>query len=154
MPCLKCANQPGYHSFIKFGKCNDANLFYTSPAKSKDFDDDGTKLSNVTIHVQEETEKKPWIWVMDCGNMTFANYTEMQFNAGIANLVSSDPMLQEVWIVRSNVWIRTTIAFFQAFSSAKIFERIYYIDGSPLEQLEILQKKGVDSNIANWLIQQ
>jgi hypothetical protein len=91
---------------------------------------------------------------MDCGNMTMANYTEMTFNAGIVHFISADETLEEVWIVRSNVWIRTTIAFFQAFSTAKIFERISYIDGSPLEQLEILQKKGVDTHTANWLLQQ
>jgi hypothetical protein len=148
MPCPKCLKQKGYHSYIHFGKLNEINLFYTAPAKSLDKDEDGTKLENIILHVHEETGQKPWIWVLDCGNMTFEHYTEMHFNRGIVDLISTDPWLKEVWIVRSNLWIQTTVAFFQTFSYAKIFSNIFYIDDY------FLRLRGLDAPTTNWLLQQ
>jgi hypothetical protein len=154
MPCPKCELQPGYHSFKHIGEANQVSVFYTNPEKSKDKDEEGTKLEHVTIHVQEGANGKPWIWVLDCGTMTIADYTEVSFNYGIYNLVTSDPYLQEVWIIRPNIWIRSTIGFFQTFSYSKILQNISYIEGSNLEQLEFLETKGVNKNGIHWLIHQ
>ena len=148
MPCQKCLKQKGYHSFTHFGKLNGINLFYTAPAKSLDKDEDGTKLANVILHVREETEQKPWIWVLDCGNMTFEHYTEMNFNRGIVDLISTDPWLKEIWILRSNVWIQSTISFFQAFTYTKIFSNIFFIEH------DNLRSRGLDVPTTNWLLQQ
>ena len=152
MPCKKCLTTPGYHSFIKFGKCKDANLFYTSPAKSLDKDEDGTKLENVLLHVKEETENKTWIWVLDCQDMTVEHYTELHFNRGIVNLISTDINLQEIWIIRPNVWIKTTVAFFQLIAWAPIFSKICYIEGSKLEQFDTLSSFNLDIKTIDWLL--
>ena len=51
MPCKKCQELPGYHSFQKFGIVKDANLFYTAPAKAGDRNNDGAMLENIKIHI-------------------------------------------------------------------------------------------------------
>lgn len=152
MPCKKCQAHPEFHSFIKFGKFKEAHLYYTSPVKSLDKNEDGTKLENVLIDVKEETEHKKWIWVLDCEGMGVEHYTELHFNRGIVNLISTDTNLQEIWVIRPNVWIKTTIAFFQLVSWAPIFSRIHYIEGSKFEQSDKLSKFGLDDKTIRWLV--
>ena len=155
MPCPKCAVTPGYHSFISMGlllrSSNSSTLFYTAPAKTADFNEDGTKLANIKIHVSEEC-REPWIWVVDCGDMGLAHYTDFSFNWGLLGLLAADVMLQEIWIVRPNVWIRGVIAVLQTFSSAPILGRIKYFDGSPLELDGLLSAEGMEASMRHWLI--
>ena len=130
MPCLKCVLNPDYHSFKKFGKIQEKNLFYTAPAKTEDYNEDGTKLENIKTHVKEETAGQPWIWVLDCANMGLVNYTEMSFNIGLLELLGTTNTLDSVWIINPNIWIRTTISFLQTFYSSPILNKITYLDGS------------------------
>jgi len=111
MPCQKCITKPGYHSFVKFGEIKGANLFYTSPAKTEDYNIDGTKLANIKIHVETDIAQTPWIWVLDCANMGFAHYTEISFNIGLLNLLASDKYIQAIWIIRPNIWVSGVITF-------------------------------------------
>ena len=152
MPCAKCSAKPGYHSFIKFAKIGNTTLFYTAPAATEDFNEDGTKLANIKLHVDEETAVGPWIWVVDCANMELQHYTEFSFNTGLLSLLNDDPRLKEVWIVRPNIWIRTTIGFLQNFSSAKILGSIRWFDGSNLELYTELLKADLGIDKARWLI--
>ena len=108
MPCVKCINNPDYHSFKKFGKLQDKNLFYTAPAKTDDYNEDGTKLTNIKIHVKEDTLNNPWIWVLDCQKMRLVHYTEMSFNIGLLQLLNVTETLDSVWIMNPNIWIYTT----------------------------------------------
>lgn len=157
MPCPKCTVTPGYHSFISMGlllrsSSSSCRLFYTAPAKTADFNEDGTKLANIKIHVSEECSGAPWIWIVDCGGMGFAHYTEFSFNWGLLGLLAADLTLQEIWIVRPNVWIRGVIAVLQTFSSAPLLGRIKYFDGSDLEVDGLLCAEGMDAPMRHWLI--
>jgi hypothetical protein len=154
MPCPICLTQPGYHSFSNVGVVQDKALFYTAPAKSLDKNEDGQKLHNFSIDFREEADIKPWIWVVDCVNMTFEHNTDMSFNKGIVDLLSSSKYVQEIWILRPNMWARTTITFFQIFSKTKIFSNLFFIEGSKLEQLDQLLKRGAAAKTAKWLMQQ
>ena len=154
MPCPKCFEKPGYHSFAKIGKVNDTTIFYTAPAKSLDKNEDGQKLKHISSHIEEEPENKSWIWIIDCVAMSMEHCTEMSFNKGIVDILSTNKYVQEIWILRPNVWIQTAIAFFQTFSTTKIFSNIFFIEGSKLEQLDQLLKRGTDVKTANWLMQQ
>jgi len=154
MPCDKCAAKPGYHSFVKFGSLGSANLFYTAPAKTEDLNKDGTKLANITIHVKEETTNTPWIWVLDCSNMGLEHYTEVSFNLGLLDLLASSPTLQEIWVVKPNVWIRGVYTFFQMISSAPILKKTHFIDGSYLELTHEYGSKGLDAKTIRWLLKQ
>uniref|UniRef100_A0A6C0DVL2 CRAL-TRIO domain-containing protein n=1 Tax=viral metagenome TaxID=1070528 RepID=A0A6C0DVL2_9ZZZZ len=154
MPCAKCITKPGYHNFVKFAKVGDADLFYTAPAKTEDFNEDGTKLASIKLHVKEEASSGPWIWVMDCADMQLKHYTEFSFNLGLLSLLNEDPLLKEVWIVRPNIWIRTTIGFLQTFSSAAILRSIKWFDGSNLEIHADLATTGLADSKIHWLISQ
>ena len=154
MPCQKCLEKPNYHSFMNFGSMGDTQLFYTAPAKTEDLNEDGTKLANITIHVNEETSGSPWIWVLDCENMGFKHYTDVSFNIGLLDLLSKSPTLKEVWIVRSNFWVQAVHTFFQKISSAKIVQNVKYVDGTLLERMMKLESMGLSGEEMNWLIRQ
>jgi len=154
MPCAKCLATPGYHNFVNFAELNGTKLFYTAPAKTQDFNEDGTKLANIKIHIAEEAKQKPWIWVLDCGNMAFHHYTEVSFNIGILDVLANDPYLKEIWIMQPNMWIYGVHGFFKTFSSASILNRVSYFDGSTLELLESFQKTGLKGAATQWLVSQ
>ena len=154
MPCLKCLEKPDYHSFKKFGMLQNKSIFYTAPAKTDDYNEDGTKLANIKIHVKEDTEGKPWVWVLDCKNMGLANYTEMSFNIGLLQLLGETNTLDNVWIINPNIWIRTTIVFLQTFYNSPILTRIQYLDGSNREISNILTTAGLTEESIAWLLKQ
>lgn len=154
MLCPKCLVTPGYHSFVNFTELNGAKLFYTAPAKTQDFNEDGTKLANIKIHIAEETEGKPWIWVLDCANMAFHHYTEVSFNIGVLDILANDPQLQEIWIIHPNMWIYGVHGFFNTFSSAPILTKVSYFDGCTLELIDHFNTKGLTMRAIEWLINQ
>jgi len=154
MPCQKCLQKPGYHSFVKFGAVKGCNLFYTAPAKTDDFNEDGTKLASIKLHVSEECSGSPWIWVVDCAEMGLAHYTEFSFNFGLLGLLAADPTLTAIWIVRPNMWMRGVISVLQTVSWAPILTKITYFEGSNVELDTQLAAVGLDSGGRQWLIGQ
>jgi hypothetical protein len=122
MPCEKCIKKPGYHSFTNFGSLNKMNLFYTAPAKTEDLDTDGTKLELIKLHMTEDTQGDPWIWVLDCANMTFRHYMDFSFTYGLLNHLASDNNIQGVCIINSNFWIRSTHTILNSISRAEILK--------------------------------
>ena len=152
MPCLKCAAVADYHSFRKFGEFDGASLFYTAPAKTMDYNEDGTKLANVKIHVSEDTLQKPWIWVLDCANMGVAQYTEMSFNIGLLGLLGDDKNLRGVWIINPNTWISASVTFLKTFYNAPILDSIKYLEGSKLELSNMLESMKVDRKSVSLLL--
>jgi hypothetical protein len=154
MPCQKCIANPGYHSFINFGSLGSTKLFYTAPAKTEDTNKDGTKLANITLHLKEETERSPWIWVLDCANMGLHQYTELSFNLGLLDVLVENRTLEEVWILHPNTWVRGVYSFFQMISCAPILKKTQFIEGSGLELLNRLEPKGLDMTTIHWLLKQ
>lgn len=154
MPCVKCLKKSDYHSFKKFGVLQDKSIFYTAPAKTDDYNEDGTKLANIKIHVKEDTLNKPWIWVLDCKNMGLKNYTEMSFNIGLLQLLNETKTLDRVLVINPNIWIRTTIGFLQTFYNSPILTKIQYLDGSNREISNILTTAGLDVESIAWLLKQ
>jgi len=150
MTCTKCKVQFGYHNFVIIGTVNDTLLIYSSPAKSSDFNEDGTKLENIRCHIEEY--KRPWIWIFDGGGMGFQHYTDLSFNMGLLNILSNNKYIQGVWITRSNMWLRTSISFVQTISSAPIFKKIKYMDGNILEIHDAFRKEGLETHSIIWIL--
>lgn len=157
MSCQKCLIDPKFHSFAKIGQLHTANLFYTAPAKAKDMNNDGSKFANMQLHIQNDTEGKPWIWIVDCANMNMSHFTEMSFNLKFMKLLSQDATLKEVWIMRPNTWIKTTTGLLKNLNKGNVlnvFNSVKYIDGSNIEIFNTLQKYGLAVNTLSWLISQ
>jgi hypothetical protein len=154
MPCEKCRAEPDFHSFKKFGTKGEETLFYTSPAKTKDFATDGSKLTNVLQDITELTDGKPWGWVLDCRNMDLRHYTDLSFNLGILQMLQDDPQNRTLWILHPNLWIRTTLALLRSFSYSPIFDRVEYLEGSNLELYDRLSKAGLEPSAIRWLLGQ
>ena len=150
--CPKCAQIPGYHSFLKIGLCDNKALFYTSAAKTQDFNEDGTKLANIKIHIDEIGV--PWIWVFDCNNMELKHYTELSFNAGLLTILTNDKNLAHVWILRPNIWIKTVIALLKTFSNSHLLNNIRYFEGNNLELYNSLLETNISSPLIHRLIAQ
>jgi len=149
MECSKCIVNPGYHTFVRFGDVNDIALIYTAPAKSSDFNEDGTKLENIRRHINHYN--MPWIWVFDCKGMGFNHYTELSFNLGLLDILSKNAFLQGVWILRPTIWIQGTIMLLRSISPAPLLQRIQYIDGSPIEIITKIKSQGVAEEYMEWL---
>jgi hypothetical protein len=158
MSCPKCLKQPQFHSFSKCGQLqknnSTINLFYSSLAKSSDTNADGTMLQNIIIHMSEDTQHKPWIWVLNCENMGLKEYTNIYFSVGLLKYLSKDQNLQDIWLINSNLWIQTTYRILNSMSDSKFLKQIKMIDGSILEKLDILKKIGLDTKTAHWLVAQ
>jgi hypothetical protein len=150
MTCTKCKVQFGYHKFVMIGTVNDTMLIYSSPAKSPDFNEDGTKLENIRCHIEEY--KRPWIWIFDGAGMGFQDYTDVSFNMGLLNILSSNTYIQGIWVTRSNIWLRTSISFMQTISSAPILKKIKYMDGNIIEIHDAFRKEGVETHSIIWIL--
>ena len=150
MPCPKCALEPGYHRFQKFAQIGGTDLFYSAPPKTDTLDE--TRLDNFRLHLKEDTQHRPWIWIVDCTEMQLKHYTEVSFNIGLLQLLANNPNLREIWVIQPNIWVRTTISFLRSFSSAKILENITYIDRTRLERT--LRERGVNDASIAWLLNQ
>lgn len=154
MPCPKCLEKPGFHSFSFCGQFQNANLFFSSLAKSSDTNTDGTMLQNIIIHMTEDTKNKPWIWVLNCENMGLKDYTNIYFSIGLLKHLSKDLSLQDVWFINSNLWIKTTFKCLESISSRSFIREYKVIDGSILEKLDAFKKIGLDTKTAYWIIAQ
>lgn len=120
-------------------------LVYSSPAKSKDYNEDGTKLENITRHINYY--QWPWIWVFDGGGMGFRDYTEFSFTMGLLDALAKNKNLKEIWVIRSNLWLSGTISLLKTISSEPILEKIRMIEGSLFET-------GMDTDSLLWLNEQ
>jgi hypothetical protein len=154
MSCQKCFTDPGFHSFNKIGQVNSSTIFYTAPATARDNNKDGTKFENMKLHIQKDTEGKAWIWVVDCGNMKMTHYTEMNFNIQLMNLLTGEPTLQELWVLRPNTWIKTTAGVLKKLSKTNVFNKVRYFEGSNIEIFNALQNSGLEANTLKYLIEQ
>jgi len=154
MPCPKCLEKPGFHSFSFCGQFKHTHLFYSSLAKSSDTNSDGTMLQNIIIHFTEDTKNKPWIWILNCENMGLKEYTNIYFSIGLLNHLSKDTNLQDIWFINSNLWIKTTFKFLETMTSRSFIREYKVIDGSTLEKLDILKKLGLDTKASHWLVTQ
>jgi hypothetical protein len=136
MSCKKCLINPNFHSFVNFGRIASTNLFYTSPARSMDYNKDGTKLENFKCHLQD-TNGAPWIWVIDCNGMGVKDYTD--------TLIS-------ILFINPNTWVKTTVGACKKMFKSSIFDRVQYCEGSPIELFLMYEKLNIPPASIKWLI--
>ena len=153
MSCKKCLVNPNFHSFVKFGKIASTNLFYTSPARSMDYNNDGTKLENFKLHLRD-TNGAPWIWVIDCNGMTVKDYTDLNFTIDLLKALSKDytDSLISIMFINPNTWVKTTVGACKKMFKSGIFDRVKYCEGSPIELFLMYEKLNIPPVSIKWLI--
>ena len=142
MACQKCLINPNFHSFVNFGKIGgNIGLFYTSPARSMDYNKDGTKLENFKKHLLD-TKGESWIWIMDCNGMTTKDYTDMSFTLEFLKTLSANyaNTLKSILVLNPNIWVKTSVSTCKSVFKTSIFDKMQYYEGSPLEMFLAYEK--------------
>ena len=148
MTCPACT----LHSFEPFGTLHNSALFYTSPAKSKDFRETEERLRDFKIHL-DTAKSGSWIWVFDCGNMGPEHKLSISFAQGVAKILATEheDLLQDIWILRPNLWFSIVLKGLKLFIRSPLFDKVHLIEGSSLDIYEFLKKEGVDPKARRWL---
>jgi len=148
MVCPNCS----IHSFEEFGTLQDRKLFYTSPAKSKDFRESDERLRDFKIHL-DTAKGAPWIWVFDCGKMGPEHKLSISFAQGVAKILATEheDLLRDIWIIRPNLWFSIILKGLKLFIRSPLFDKVRLIEGSPLDIYEFLKREGVDPKARQWI---
>ena len=149
MPCPECS----IHSFEQFGTLQDYKLFYTSPAKSKDFRETEERLTDFKVHL-DTAKGGPWIWVFDCGKMGPEHKLSLSFAQGVAKILATEheDKLKGIWIVQPNMWFSLLLKGLKLFIRSPLFDMVRLVEGSSLDIYEFLKAQGVDPKARQWII--
>ena len=153
MQCKKCLIDPSVHSFVNFGVIGPTRLFYSSPARSTDTNKDGTQIENFKIHLLD-TKGEPWIWFLDCNEMTAKDYANINFCMEILKTLSNEysNTLISIIFMNPNMWVKTTVATCKTMTKSKLFDKVKLCEGSPLELFLMYEKLGITGAPLKWLI--
>jgi len=144
MPCPRCKETPGFHSFTPFGTINSIKIFYTSPNKSQDTNSDGTRLENLKIHMLEDTGGKPWIWFFDCSHISLTAASDIKSNIDLITFLSHNKNLKKIYVLQPDLLFRAALTTVKGLINHPLLSEIHYIEGSPLELMVSLNKLGFD----------
>jgi hypothetical protein len=152
MFCEKCQIDPTFHSFTPIGSYNGLRYFYTAPSRSKDYTTDGSKLENFKKHVLE-TEGQPWEWIIDCSDIGSNEPVDVKYITGVIKHLSEthDNLLRKVYVIRLNKVIKAAVFVLKKLFKPTLFDRLEYLDGSPLDLYLQYEKKGFNAKMIKWL---
>ena len=152
MACPRCVELPDAHSFTYFGKMNDISLYYTSPARAHDFKENAQTYSYYKNHV-DSAKPGPWIWVIDCAGMKIKHYSSLEITRKLIQMLMAEHkgILQSIWIVHPNAWMRTTINVMKPFLKAETLSKIKLLEGERTELYVGLEKAGLSGRPLQWL---
>ena len=149
MGCQKCQSLPGSHSFVRLGRLpSGISVFYTCPAKAKDFKDEPMFLGYFATHL-ETTENKPWIWIFDCQGFGKEHMTSLATVKGLTNLLQTTykDSLQDLYIVHEAWHFHLLLSAVMPFVNKKFRKHLHQIKGSTLEILVEFEKKGLPMSL-------
>ena len=152
MPCQKCLNSPGFHSFSNIGKFNNIDVFYTSVSKGQDNTTDGSKIKNIKLHFEEDPAGKEWIWVLDCSNMGTSHYTDLAFNIELTKTILTNKKINNIWMIRQNAWIKSIHALCMTVTGAEHFNKFTYFDGSNIELFLKFKEMGLNNSLISKIL--
>lgn len=153
MACPKCAVNPESHSFTKFGKHQNADLFLTAPARVLDYMESEEKIVNFKLHL-DSTKNNPWIWIFDCGDMQMKHFSSLNYTRKLAQILANEHEnhLKEVWIIRPNTWMKMTVKFLKTVFSSPLINKIKILEGEKMELYTNLEKVGLKGQPLQWLL--
>ena len=153
MTCTRCQIVPAAHSFNYFGDLNDTKLYYTSPARAHDYKETPETYSYYKAHIDTAKTNK-WIWVLDCEGMQMKHYSSIELIKKIMKAILEEHkgLLDKIWIIHPNTWIRGAVTIMKPFLKKDVVERIKIFEGSKLELLVNLEKTGLTGQPLKWLL--
>lgn len=152
MPCQKCLNSPGFHSFSNIGKFNNIDIFYTSVSKGQDNTTDGSKIKNIKLHFEEDPGHEEWIWIIDCSNMSASHYTDVSFNIELTKTILNNKKIISVWMIRQNAWIKSIHAICRNIPGSEYFNKFTYFDGTNIELFFKFKEMGLDNSLIGKIL--
>lgn len=153
MRCPKCITNPDAHSFVNLGKTpNGVSIFYTCPAKAKDYRDEPKFLEYFEAHLSE-AEGQPWIWIFDCQGFTQKHATSLSTGKGLIRLLEEKHkhMLQNIFIVHEAWHFHALLSVLMPFVKKEARKRMHQLTGSTLEIMVKLEKQGIPMNMLSCL---
>lgn len=153
MACPRCAAFPDAHNFVYFGKKDNINLFYSSPARGHDYREVNETFSYYKAHL-DTAKDSPWIWVIDCAGMKIKHYSSIGITKKVINVLTTEhkETLHKVWLVHPNTWARSFLATIKPFLKKEVIEKIHIFEGDKLELYVGLEKAGLKGNPLHWLL--
>ena len=152
MSCKKCHFDPTSHSFIEIGKFNGVRYFYTSSSRATDNSRDGSKLECFKQHVLD-TKNEPWEWIVDFTYNTSNESIDTEYMTGVIKYLSDTHKytLRKAYFININMIIKASLSVVQKLFKQSMFDKIEYLNGSPLELYIHYEKKGFHSKMIKWL---
>jgi hypothetical protein len=133
--CSRCIERPGSHSFVPvllFGGCT---YIYTAPARAEHITTEG-QFAIFKAHL-EPYRAKPWVWIMDCRNMTTAHYMNTTFTKLMMTCLANEhaSSLQSIWILNAGVLMHGSVAFLQTFLPGQTLQKLCVTSVADLENV-------------------
>lgn len=153
MACPKCQVNPESHSFVYLGKIpNGVSIFYTCPAKAKDYKDEQNFLHYFSAHLAQ-AEGQPWIWIFDCQGFAAKHVTSLSTAKGLVHILQEKHkhFLQGIYIVHEAWHFHALLKVIMPFIKKEARKRIFQVTGSTLEILTKLEQQGIPMNMLSSL---
>uniref|UniRef100_A0A6C0AJM0 CRAL-TRIO domain-containing protein n=1 Tax=viral metagenome TaxID=1070528 RepID=A0A6C0AJM0_9ZZZZ len=125
MECPACKIDPTTHSFVYMGIQDGLKHYYTSPAQAKGSEPTDIRTSNFKKHV-DKALGEPWVWIFDCKDMTFRDYTSIEFTLNLAHIFEDEhsEWLKKIVIVNPNMWVTGMIAFLKTVLRSTLLDKV------------------------------
>jgi hypothetical protein len=142
MPCVACAQDPDTHSFEELGQNRQGHIFYTSYKSIKDH----TNAAAISAHIVERLDcisGGPWIWMIDCKFVQAKHMVQIGVAIKLLEMLrfKYGDSLMAIYLINSGTVIQTAISALSPFITKEFSEKIYKIQGTPLELLMLLTKQ-------------
>lgn len=133
--CMRCRERPGAHSFAPVLLSGGCTYIYTAPAQAEHITTEG-QFAIFKTHL-EPYRAKPWVWIMDCRNMTTAHYMNTTFTKLMMTCLATEhaASLQAIWILNAGFLMHGSIAFLQTFLPSQTLQKLQMKDIAELERV-------------------
>jgi hypothetical protein len=130
MVCPQCRINPLSHSFVKFGQKGAIGYWYTAAGEAEELVDTPEKFGFFRLHMNQAKQDAHWIWVFDCAGMTNRHYTSLDFMKRLVGALCDEhaEILDAIWIVNPNMWIRAAVMIMSPFMNKRLVEKISFVE--------------------------
>jgi hypothetical protein len=140
------------HSFIRFGcAVNGENLYYTAPARARDYKESAQKLADFKIHL-EEARGGPWIWIFDCAGIEYKHYSSLEFIQELGRVFMTEhaDTLKAIIVIHPTMILKAAVATCRPFMKKELMAKLRILDEDGLALMVKLGELGIPTH---WLFQ-